>query len=148
MKERAFVRYTKHGKIVPGSLIVTTKGGYPSGPALWKEVTVDQCCPPLPSNITIDSNDFGDPVGDDTITLVFGAISCPELTLVFEAPTPAGFTSMDEIVDYLNSTYSNLGVFTYSGGPVTYTITLEASEIFVELYPRCIESVTLEVTVA
>lgn len=43
-KKRAFVRYTKSGEIVPGSLIITTNGGYPDKSSLWKEVTVDQCC--------------------------------------------------------------------------------------------------------
>ena len=39
-KKRAFVRYTKSGKIVPGSLILTS-GSYPDKPALWKEVSTD-----------------------------------------------------------------------------------------------------------
>jgi len=43
MKKRAFVRYTKEGKIVPGSLIMT-KGSHPKGPALWVEVPVNICC--------------------------------------------------------------------------------------------------------
>jgi hypothetical protein len=42
-KQRAFVRYTKKGKIVPGSMIVT-QGSYPNGPALWAEVSTDLCC--------------------------------------------------------------------------------------------------------
>ena len=42
-KKRAFVRYTKAGKIVPGSLIITN-GTYPEGPAKWNEVSVDLCC--------------------------------------------------------------------------------------------------------
>lgn len=44
-KKRAFIRYTKDGMIVPGSLIVTTKGGYPTG-GLYGEVPVDLCCEP------------------------------------------------------------------------------------------------------
>ena len=43
MKQRAFVRYTKSGKIVPGSMIIT-QGDYPKGPGVWAEVTVDLCC--------------------------------------------------------------------------------------------------------
>jgi hypothetical protein len=42
-KKRAFVRYTKTGKIVPGSLVVTN-GSYPEGPAKWSEVAADLCC--------------------------------------------------------------------------------------------------------
>lgn len=43
MKKRAFVRYSKQGKIVPGSLILTS-GSFPSGPSTWKEVPADLCC--------------------------------------------------------------------------------------------------------
>jgi hypothetical protein len=43
MKKRAFVRYSKQGKIVPGSLILTA-GSYPEGPAKWNEVPADLCC--------------------------------------------------------------------------------------------------------
>lgn len=44
-KKRAFVRYTKSGEIVPGSLIITTNGGYPDKSSLWQEISVDKCCP-------------------------------------------------------------------------------------------------------
>jgi hypothetical protein len=43
MKKRAFVRYSKQGKIVPGSLILTS-GSFPSGPSTWSEVPADLCC--------------------------------------------------------------------------------------------------------
>ena len=43
MKKRAFVRYSKQGKVVPGSLILTS-GSFPSGPSTWKEVPADLCC--------------------------------------------------------------------------------------------------------
>jgi hypothetical protein len=42
-KKRAFVSYSKQGKIVPGSLILTN-GSYPNSPSLWKEVPADLCC--------------------------------------------------------------------------------------------------------
>lgn len=51
MKKRAFVRYSKQGKIVPGSLILTG-GSHPSGPSTWKEVPADLCC----ANHTISFN--------------------------------------------------------------------------------------------
>ena len=38
-KKRAFVRYTKRGTLIPGSLIVTTQGGYPKD-GIYKEVAV------------------------------------------------------------------------------------------------------------
>ena len=43
MKKRAFVRYSKQGKIVPGSLILTS-GSFPKGPSTWNEVPADLCC--------------------------------------------------------------------------------------------------------
>lgn len=46
MKKRAFVRYSKQGKVVPGSLILTS-GSFPSGPSTWKEVPADLCCLPI-----------------------------------------------------------------------------------------------------
>ena len=57
MKKRAFVRYSKQGKIVPGSLILTG-GSYPQGPSTWNEVPADLCCttsihPPNPASYTI-----------------------------------------------------------------------------------------------
>lgn len=42
-KKRAFVRYSKQGKIVPGSLILTA-GSFPNGPSTWNEVPADLCC--------------------------------------------------------------------------------------------------------
>ena len=55
-KKRAFVRYSKQGKIVPGSLIITS-GSYPNGPSTWYEVTADLCC-------LISGEPGGDPGGD------------------------------------------------------------------------------------
>lgn len=41
--KRAFVRYTRSGKIIPGSLIITTKGGWPRD-GIYKEIPTDLCC--------------------------------------------------------------------------------------------------------
>lgn len=42
-KKRAFVKYTKQGRLIPGSLIVTTRGGYPTD-GLYVEVPTNICC--------------------------------------------------------------------------------------------------------
>lgn len=42
-KKRAFVKYTKQGRLIPGSLIVTTRGGYPID-GLYVEVPTNICC--------------------------------------------------------------------------------------------------------
>jgi len=60
-KKRAFVRYSKQGKIVPGSLILTA-GSFPQGPATWNEVPADLCCttsvfPPNPTSYNITVQD-------------------------------------------------------------------------------------------
>lgn len=47
-KTRAFVKYTKNGKIIPGSLILTTNGGYPVD-GLYVELSFDVCCNPNPN---------------------------------------------------------------------------------------------------
>ena len=65
-KKRAFVKYTKSGELIPGSLIITTKGGYPKD-GIYKEVDVDLCCDPVcpecPPPITCFAlrNDSNDP---------------------------------------------------------------------------------------
>lgn len=51
MKKRAFVGYTKKGKIIPGSLIETS-GNYPYGPSLWYEVDTNLCCNTTTSTTT------------------------------------------------------------------------------------------------
>lgn len=51
-KKRAFVKYTKQGRLIPGSLIVTTKGGYPVD-GLYAEVPTNICCDTdIPGTIT------------------------------------------------------------------------------------------------
>ena len=43
VKKRAFIRYTQFGELVPGSLIITTNGGYPIN-GLYTEVPTNICC--------------------------------------------------------------------------------------------------------
>ena len=73
MKKRAFVRYSKQGKVVPGSLILTS-GSHPSGPSTWKEVPADLCCD---NPIEVLSN----ALGDVAITNVSVRIKCSGTTL-------------------------------------------------------------------
>lgn len=52
MKKRAFVKHTKQGRLIPGSLIVTTNGGYPID-GLYTEVPTNICCDTdVPGTIT------------------------------------------------------------------------------------------------
>lgn len=68
MSKRAFVKYTKKGDIVPGSLLITT-GNYPTKTSLWKEVDVNFCCQTNPCT-PLDYGDWtlvtGGSAGDGT----------------------------------------------------------------------------------
>jgi hypothetical protein len=82
-KKRAFVRYSKQGKIVPGSLILTA-GSYPNGPSTWKEVPADLCC----NNVSCGPTSYGDwrlvtgGEAGDGVVLVDDLGDCPTYTFV------------------------------------------------------------------
>lgn len=105
MKKRAFVRYSKKGKIVPGSLILTS-GSYPNGPSTWKEVSADLCCPIYSSILVLATPQSTEP----------GQFCADFITL---NGTPANFSlygtgafgTIEEIVAYLNTNYSNIGAW-------------------------------------
>lgn len=79
MKKRAFVRYSKQGKIVPGSLIITN-GSFPSGPSTWDEIPADLCCETTPTTTAAPFvcngyfNDSGDSIVGLSYTLCDGTI--------------------------------------------------------------------------
>jgi hypothetical protein len=120
MKKRAFVRYTKNGKIVPGSLVFTY-GSYPEGPALYKEIPYNLCCqedpnPPTPGLecnyfISYLDSSFLPPVGVD-YKIVYNVNSVVDaecntyslFKLYSELPPP--FTSGES---YLLVKYDDLG---------------------------------------
>ena len=91
-KKRAFVRYTKSGEIVPGSLIITTNGGYPDKSSLWQEVSAYKCCddsgncPPVTSFCAenwafenFDGTTFrnGDPIPQVTNDAAWASLTTP-----------------------------------------------------------------------
>lgn len=85
-KKRAFVKYTKKGKIIPGSLIVTTNGGYPVD-GLYKEVSVDLCCddtnPCTPANYGDWKLVTGGVAGDGVVLVdEYDPEECPRFTFV------------------------------------------------------------------
>lgn len=79
MKKRAFVRYSKQGKIVPGSLILTS-GSFPSGPSTWNEVPADLCCNNIYGNWKLVTGG----VAGDGVVLVddLGPGDCPGFTFI------------------------------------------------------------------
>lgn len=132
-KKRAFVRYSKNGKLVPGSLIVT-QGTHPDKPSTWKEVPYDICCgggtiqlpvysPPLPL----------DPiVFPDGVAAVFLYIQCSDQTntegVFYRSLTsPSGITlvTFSDVIDFLN-TYFNYPGFTWvQTGPSTLEVIID-----------------------
>ena len=128
MKKRAFVRYSKKGKIVPGSLILTS-GTYPNGPSTWKEVPADLCCdsgikliletPSLP--ITTPYIQFYCGMGP---TLVAGAIA-------------GTYRSEQDLVYGLNTQLGYMGVFSLnSDSNIVLNISKEIADILLK-NPLC-----------
>lgn len=114
-KKRAFVRYSKQGKIVPGSLILTS-GSYPNGPSTWKEVPADLCCgddkcvTPL-SDVTVVSNEeIVLQSGSILITTLYAG-GCFEINNVL--PILTNFEDYDSLVTFLNTNLFYYGVFSY-----------------------------------
>ena len=130
-KKRAFVRYSKQGKIVPGSLILTS-GSYPNGPSTWSEVPADLCCveAPAPQNLILSYN-----VNNPAISLVAVYVLCNSTGRVYNASIENS-TDAASLETILNQEFSDIGVFTFIPG-TTYTFTLE-------LTPEKVEELTCE----
>jgi hypothetical protein len=129
MAQRAFVRYTKKGHIVPGSLIVTTKGGFPKD-GTYKEVIVDQCCGnqalrynPITGEASPTGTTF--PIGgafpwtSPYIEIGFGCVAMSmdsEWSYLYLPGTPA---TLQELVHILNTRASFVGTFEVAEDGVT-----------------------------
>jgi hypothetical protein len=103
MKKRAFVRYSKQGKIVPGSLILTS-GSFPEGPSTWKEVPADLCCETVRLSTQVD---------DLSINNVSVRFLC-DSTVVDTSYSSIASTNGASMATILNEEFgSTYGVFTY-----------------------------------
>lgn len=134
MKKRAFNRYTKKGQLVPGSLVVTTKGGYPDKTSLWKEVPVS----------IATNNTTGNIVAGSTIQATYVQptypINYPTFSVNTTGPTTAfgsiylginqTVNSLAEHVAILNQYYSNIGNFYIQGLNVILTFADAGAAIF------------------
>ena len=107
MKKRAFVRYSKQGKIVPGSLILTS-GSYPNGPSIWNEVPADLCCDLITLTFTAPSPT----INDVTVRLFCNGVQIHYLY------TPRDSTTIASLITILNETFNVLGVFTNPSGNI------------------------------
>jgi hypothetical protein len=119
-KKRAFVRYSKQGKIVPGSLILTA-GSHPNGPSTWKEVPADLCCNTI--SLSFDTSEV-DLINEQ----VFMSVNCGDI-LVFSPSFafPVGIT-LDELVSSLNGAIGWMGTFSYEGTVVFFDIKKEIAD--------------------
>jgi hypothetical protein len=106
-KKRAFVRYSKQGKIVPGSLILTS-GSYPSGPSTWNEVPADLCCDLI--TLTYD-------MPDTSINLVTLRLFCNGVRIHY-LYTEQNSTNITNVINILNNTFNVLGTFSNPSGNI------------------------------
>lgn len=101
-KKRAFVRYTKSGEIVPGSLIITTNGGYPDKSSIWKEIQTNECCDGGGGTTRLASQGFDKESN-------FFTIICDGVNL-FRSTGYTG-TTTEQWLEYFNSVYGYMGTF-------------------------------------
>jgi hypothetical protein len=107
MKKRAFVRYSKNGKIVPGSLILTS-GSFPQGSSTWNEVPADLCCDLI--TLTFDATDVS--INDVTLRLFCNGVRIHYLY------TPRDSSDMISLIGILNDTFNVLGTFSNPSGNI------------------------------
>lgn len=107
---RAYVRYDGTGRIIPGSLVLRR-----SKPKVgdWKEIQTYECCDGGGTFTTQIAYNYvpGDP--DPIVQLGTGLlVSCEEtVVLVYNIEYPPGTNTIQEIVDYLNTTFTGIATF-------------------------------------
>ena len=117
-KKRAFVRYSKQGKIVPGSLILTG-GSFPQGPATWNEVPADLCCETVTLNTQVVDRSI------NNVSVRFFCNSTP-VAVSYSGETSTDGNSMAII---LNEQFgAEFGVFTYVIDG-TFTLDIKATKV-------------------
>ena len=107
MKKKAFVRYSKNGKIVPGSLILTG-GSHPQGPSTWNEVPADLCCDLITLTFTAPSPT----INDVTLRLFCNGVRIHYLY------TPSDSTTIASLISILTETFNVLGTFSNPSGNI------------------------------
>ena len=110
--KRAFVKYTKSGKLIPGSLIVTTQGGYPVD-GLYREVITDLCCGGI-TTLTSEIRNASFPC-TGYFQLEMGCKLGAHGDSNINVYVPGTFTSVSDIVTILNTYYSFIGSFSDAG---------------------------------
>ena len=146
-KKRGFVRYTKKGKLVPGSLVVTTSGGYPDKSSLWKEVDYDLCCGGGGCTPRVYDPFVTFEAQENLFTTEFAQVqmywTCSNMlpginstTSLYTLNTPTApsnfsFSNWDDFINFLNTHFSVLGVFSYLGGISVQVITTPSANEYI-----------------
>ena len=117
MKQKAFVRYTKKGKIVPGSLIITN-GSFPQGSSTWKEVPADLCCDEIQLRFTPTI------IPLETPSLTAIGLYCNGTFLSpIAASAATTFATLQDVVDQYNPYLSGIGgVLSVEGDELILTV--------------------------
>lgn len=139
MKKRAFVRYSKNGKVVPGSLILTG-GSYPQGSSTWKEVPADLCAGPI-----IDSADAGLLAPFPWTSYVDIVVYCNETNQYIYSSLPDTLEpqSIEHLVQILNTYASSYGTFKLSASGDS--ILLNVSQSVAKSLANCNCDISLEI---
>ena len=107
---KAYVRYDGTGRIIPGSLVLRR-----SKPKVgdWKEIQTYECCDGGGTFTTQIVYNYvpGDP--DPIIQLGLGfLVKCEGTTVLsYNIEYPLGTNTIQEIVDYLNTTFTGIATF-------------------------------------
>lgn len=120
MKQRAFVRYSKQGKIVPGSLILTS-GSYPQGSATWAEVSVDLCCTTPDVVFTFDTT------GTTDFEAAVVTINCDEEAIITIETAAEAAATLEDILAILVANYAGFGTWSIADDDVTLQLTMTAA---------------------
>lgn len=119
-KKKAFIKYTKNGKIIPGSLITTT-GGNPPKNGYYKEVETDICCNPSTKKTCIEN--VLQKLFDQ---LPFGSTTT-ELDELLSTEQPIKFTMLDIGFKTTECNCLNCNAKNVSNFNISFTGTIEKS---------------------
>jgi hypothetical protein len=139
MKKRAFVRYSKQGKIVPGSLILTG-GSFPQGPSTWNEVPADLCAGPI-----LNSANSGTLAPFPWSYYPDLVVYCNEENRFFYSPLPLAPVpqTIEQLVQILNTYASHYG--TFSIAPGGQSVLLNLSQAMAKDFASCNCDLSFEV---
>jgi hypothetical protein len=142
-QKKAFVRYAQN-KAVPGSLIVRTKA---PKVGTWKEVPYDICCGgggctprvydpfvTFESQENLFTAEFNSTqfVWNCTDLLPGFTAANGGLSILVQSPSTFTFSNWDDVINFLNTNLSTIGVFSYLGGTSIQVITTPSVNEYIQ----------------